>query len=284
MVRAQEQLEQALAAGRLSHAYLLAGGEPEERLETVRRIAAAINCAAREGGKACGQCRSCRQMDGGSHPDYHYLEPRGSTIKIEQVRRLEAELHLKSFQGGAQVVVINPAESLTAEAANCLLKVLEEPPGEVYFFLLAAQPSLVLPTIYSRCQVLHLHAEEPSKGESRSLWQEVVSGDLARLLTSLLPRWEKGEDILALVDSLMLACRDHLVWELTRQERLLLTASGDTDREVWPPLPPPVIWRCYRHLWQTKNYLEQNANRRLALEVMLLNIYREVNSAEKEGM
>jgi DNA polymerase-3 subunit delta' len=159
-----ERLEQALAAGRLSHAYLLIGGGQEEKLHTVRQIAAAINCTARQGGRACGQCRSCRQMAGGNHPDYHYLEPRGASIKIDQVRRLEAELYLKAFQGGAQIVVLNQAESLTPEAANCLLKILEEPPGEVYFFLLAVQPALLLPTISSRCQALRFSAEE-SAGE-----------------------------------------------------------------------------------------------------------------------
>ncbi|MGI9952583.1 DNA polymerase III subunit delta' [Moorellaceae bacterium AZ2] len=275
----QAQLEQALAAGRLSHAYLLIGGEPEEKLKTVRRIAAALNCAHREGGRACGRCPSCRQVDGGNHPDYHYIEPRGASIKIDQVRKLEAELRLKAFQGGAQVVVFHPAENLTPEAANSLLKILEEPPGDVYFFLLAVQPALLLPTIVSRCQVLRYAAEKTGENKAWSYWEEVLSSDLARLMTSVLPRMEKEEDVLSAVDGLMVACRDHLVWQLTGEKGLLLDPARLPARPAGTALPPAVLWRCYRHLRRTRVYLEQNANRRLALEVLLLNLHRELNPA-----
>ncbi|WP_172839000.1 hypothetical protein [Thermanaeromonas toyohensis] len=129
-----QQLEQALAIGRLSHAYLLVGGTPEEKLETARRMAAALNCTARREGRACGLCPSCRQVFSGNHPDFHYLEPRGASLKIDQVRKLEIELKLKAFQGRAKVAVLNRVEDLTLEAANCLLKILEEPPPNVYFF------------------------------------------------------------------------------------------------------------------------------------------------------
>ncbi|MBE3580870.1 MAG: hypothetical protein IMW96_04440 [Thermoanaerobacteraceae bacterium] len=274
----QERLERALAAGRLSHAYLLVGGEAEEKLRTVRQIAAALNCAHREGGRACGRCLSCRQLEAGCHPDYHFIEPRGASIKIDQVRKLEGELRLKAFQGGAQVVVFHPAESLTLEAANCLLKIMEEPPGGVYFFLLAAQPALLLPTIVSRCQVLSCGGEQRGEAGVRSLWEEVLASDLGRLMTSVLPRLEKEEDVLSAVDGLMVACREQLVWQLTGEEGLLLEAGRIPAHLVGISLPPAALWRCYRHLRRTRTFLEQNANRHLALEVLLLNLHREVHS------
>ncbi|MCG0277355.1 MAG: hypothetical protein L5656_02300 [Thermanaeromonas sp.] len=301
-----EQLEQALAADRLSHAYLLVGGSLEERLEVARRVAAALNCLAGKGGQACGLCPSCRQMLGGNHPDFHYLEPRGASLKIDQVRKLELELRLKAFQGRAKVAVLSRVEDLTLEAANCLLKILEEPPPGVYFFLLAAQPDAVLPTIRSRCQVVYL----PSRGLPSVgwlYWQEILSSDLRRLMVELLPRLEREEDLRAVIEGLILACREHLVWELTGEEGLLFShgfgQGGDGlsgsecppgpdniagDRPVssgedvtrldsrW--IPPEVLWRCYKHLNKARIYLEQNANRRLLLEVSLLNLYRELKS------
>lgn len=296
-----QQLEQALAMGRLSHAYLLVGGTPEEKLETARRVAAALNCMARQGGRACGLCPSCRQVFSGNHPDFHYLEPQGASLKIDQVRKLEIELKLKAFQGRAKVAVLNQVEDLTLEAANCLLKILEEPPPDVYFFLLAAQPDAVLPTIYSRCQVLYFSSRGlPSTG--LFYWQEILTSDLHRLMVELLPRLEKEEDILAIVEGLILACREHLVWELTGEERLMLTYGEDSFRgserilgldsntyghqgeiKIDPlrnrRVVPAALWRCYWHLKRARVYLEQNANRRLVLEVTLLNLYRELTSS-----
>jgi len=287
-----QQLEQALATGRLSHAYLLVGGTPEEKLETARRVAAALNCMARQGGQACGLCPSCRQMFSGNHPDFHYLEPRGASLKIDQVRKLEMELKLKAFQGRAKVAVLNQVEDLTLEAANCLLKILEEPPTNVYFFLLAAQPDAVLPTICSRCQILYF----PSRGLPSVgwlYWQEILTSDLRGLMVEMLPRLEKEEDLPAVVEGLILACREHLVWELTGEERLLFTTPGPDEmapcgrvagegditqlESRW--VPPDALWRCYRHLNRARAYLEQNANRRLVLEVTLLNLYRELTSS-----
>jgi len=218
-------------------------------------------------------------MEAGCHPDYHLIEPRGASIKIDLVRKLERELRLKAFQGGAQVVVFHPAETLTPEAANCLLKILEEPPAGVYFFLLAAQPALLLPTVVSRCQVLSYGRGRAGEEGGRSLWEEVLVSELGRLMTSVLPRLEKEEDILSVLDGLMLACREQLVWELTREEGLLLEGGPLPPHPAGISLSPAVLWRCYRHLRRIRAVLEQNANRRLALEVLLLNLHREIHSA-----
>ncbi|WP_084663037.1 hypothetical protein [Thermanaeromonas toyohensis] len=94
-------------------------------------------------------------------------------------------------------------------------------------------------------------------------------------MLEILPRLEKEEDILAIVEGLSLACREHLVWELTGEERLMLTYKDlPGNRRV----APAALWRCYQHLSRARVYLEQNANRRLVLEVTLLNLYRELTS------
>jgi len=134
------------------HAYLFAGPAGVGKTTTALAYARALLCAHPVAGDACGKCRSCRQVAGGNHPDLFMLEPDGASIKIEQVRAMLRRVTYRSYQGGRKVFIINPAEAMTADAANCLLKTLEEPPDDTVFILLTSQPQALLPTVLSRCQ------------------------------------------------------------------------------------------------------------------------------------
>ncbi len=134
----------------LVHAYLLAGEEGLGKTEFARELAAAVVASC--GG--CGACDECSRLRRGLHPDLQIVEREGEVIRIEQVARLVAELALKPFVSERRVWVILEAETLTNEAANKLLKSLEEPPAHVYFLLVSDQPERLLPTIASRCQTI----------------------------------------------------------------------------------------------------------------------------------
>jgi DNA polymerase-3 subunit delta' len=134
------------------HAYLFAGPAGVGKTTTALAFARALLCAHPVAGDACGNCRSCRQVAGGNHPDLFLLKPAGASIKIEQVRGMLRRVTYRSYQGGRKVFIISPADTMTAEAANCLLKTLEEPPGDTVFILLTSQPQALLPTVLSRCQ------------------------------------------------------------------------------------------------------------------------------------
>lgn len=112
---------------------------------------------------ACGQCESCRWFALGSHPDYRRLSPlqdddedktsrKLPQIKIEAVRELIAFAHLTAHRHGRRVILLEPAEALNPAAANALLKILEEPPADVLFMLVAHAPQRLLPTLRSRCR------------------------------------------------------------------------------------------------------------------------------------
>jgi len=142
----------AVAGGRAAHAYLFSGPAGVGKKTAAMAFARALLCSRPVEGDACGVCRECRQVGGGNHPDLYFVQPSGTSIKIEQIRGILRNCQYRSYQGGRKVFLIRQAEAMTADAANCLLKTLEEPPGETVFILVSSR-SLALPaTILSRCQ------------------------------------------------------------------------------------------------------------------------------------
>ncbi|WP_258361026.1 DNA polymerase III subunit delta' [Moorella sulfitireducens (nom. illeg.)] len=272
LTAARRQLQQALQNGKLAHAYLLAGGSEAARLELAGYLAAALNCREPREGEPCGSCRSCRQMAGGNHPDFYLIQPQGSTLKIDQIRELEKLLTFRAFQGGARVAVLAGADAMTDAAANCLLKTLEEPPQGAYLILLAARPDMLLPTIRSRCQELHLAREGGVSPAGVAYWNRLAKAGLAAKLQGILPEMEKEDDLPGVLQAMALACRDQLVWQLTGTATLLLQPE-----DFLPvPVPPGRLWRCFRFIQAAQAAVERNGNRRLALEVLIFNLDREL--------
>ncbi|MFZ5447525.1 MAG: DNA polymerase III subunit delta' [Thermodesulfobacteriota bacterium] len=153
-------LKTAMAAGRLSHAYLFLGPAGVGKATTAKALAAALNCAAPAAdGDACGACPSCRRLAAGTHPDFLVITPEESKaqINIDQIRELRRLTGYPPLGGGWRVVLIKPAEALSAisdAAANALLKTLEEPPDRHLLVLTARGEADLLPTIVSRCHKL----------------------------------------------------------------------------------------------------------------------------------
>ncbi|BCV19989.1 DNA polymerase III subunit delta' [Moorella sp. Hama-1] len=268
-MQVHQQLRQALQAGKLAHAYLLAGGGADERRSQALYLATALNCSNLQEGEPCGRCPSCRQMASGNHPDFYLVEPRGASLKIAQIRELQARLALQAYQGGVRVAVLAGADNMTEAAANCLLKTLEEPPEGTYLILLAAQPDRLLATIRSRCQELHLEGAAAIAPAGAHYWERLATADLQVIMTEVLPELEKEEDLPAVLAAMALACRDQLVWQLTGTATLLLHPDA-------PPahtLAPSRLWASFQAIQETLAALEHNANRRLALEVLMFKLY-----------
>ncbi len=158
-------LERSLVAGRPAHGYLFVGPPRSGKATLARHLAQALNCTARsESGAPCGECRSCRHIEAGKHPDVELIGPGGlcddsthdhskdnsKDIKICQVRSLERRLSLSPFEGAYRVVIIDPADALNAYAADAFLKTLEEPPDQVVLILLTAKEDALRETVRSR--------------------------------------------------------------------------------------------------------------------------------------
>jgi DNA polymerase III subunit delta' len=158
-----ERLRRTRSAGRFPAALLIhdqrgVGGE-----WLTAYAAQMLLCRATDA--PCGQCRDCRLFLAGQHPDYYALKPLEDSrlIRVDQVRELSAELALTAHAGGATVATIAPAEAMNQNAANALLKTLEEPRPGATLILLAAVPSRLPATVLSRCQRLVLKAPVPAE-------------------------------------------------------------------------------------------------------------------------
>ncbi|WP_323844444.1 DNA polymerase III subunit delta' [Microbulbifer magnicolonia] len=154
-------------AGRCPHALLLSGQAGLGKRRFAEAFAALVLCEHPRDGLACGQCRGCRLWQAGSHPDFLRVEPEkpGGPLKVEQIRQLGAFVGRTSGREGARVVWLAPAEAMNVNAANALLKNLEEPAASVIFLLVTDSPSGLLPTIRSRCQAIAF----PAPGEEAAL-------------------------------------------------------------------------------------------------------------------
>jgi len=137
----------------MPHALLLSGPRGIGKFMVASVLGAALLCKAPES-RPCGTCQSCLQMSYHTHPDFLLIDPDGANIKIEQIRNLQHEVALAPYVSLRRVCIINEAELMTVQAANSLLKVLEEPVGDIVFILVAANREMLLPTIISRCMTM----------------------------------------------------------------------------------------------------------------------------------
>lgn len=181
-------LEGALARGRLGHALLFSGPKGLGKAAAAAALARAACCRDPRGEGAlggCGVCPSCRQVEEGVHPDVRWVAPSPGNIRIEQVREIVREAHLRPFSGRGRTFILREADRLTEEAANALLKVLEEPPEGTRFILLTAMPGALLPTIRSRCQELPFRPSAPEAVAEMLRARAGLPGDEALALARL---------------------------------------------------------------------------------------------------
>ena len=170
-------LQQMRAQGRLPHALLLGGpaGLGKSRFAIEFALSLLCNSPGKDG-TACGACPACRLTAAGSHPDLRLIKPEddGKWIKIDQIRELLDFVNLKSHFSGIRVAIIDPAEAMNRNAANSLLKTLEEPPPDTLLVLVADQPARLPATIRSRCQQLRFSADDTA---ARAWLAQTLEGD-----------------------------------------------------------------------------------------------------------
>ncbi|MEW6678198.1 MAG: DNA polymerase III subunit delta' [Pseudomonadota bacterium] len=166
---------------RLPHALLLHGPAGVGKLELSRALAQGLLCEQPgPQGQACGVCDACNWFEQGNHPDFRLLQPGEAEaesagdepatgaesgkvvkralpiIKVDSVRTLTRFTQLSTHRGGWRVAIIEPAEAMNGEAANALLKTLEEPPAGVLLILVTHRIGRLLPTVLSRCRKIHV--------------------------------------------------------------------------------------------------------------------------------
>src|SRR5574344_2693303 len=143
-------LQNALADGKIAHAYLFCGPRGTGKTTMARLFAKALNCAQGVG-KECNECEDCIDILQGKHPDVYEIDA-ASNSGVDNVRKLIEQVSFSPILGRYKVYIIDEVHSMTGAAFNALLKTLEEPPANVVFILATTEPDKVLPTILSRVQ------------------------------------------------------------------------------------------------------------------------------------
>lgn len=152
--KAVKLLNRALENNRLAHAYLFTGPDGVGKATAARAMAALLFCRRDKASAPCGRCPGCLQFAAGNHPDFLHIVPQGAVIKIDQIRELKKALSFPPLGGEYRVTLLEDVHTMRREAANSLLKLLEEPPAGNVLLLTADESEPLLPTITSRCQVI----------------------------------------------------------------------------------------------------------------------------------
>ncbi len=188
---------------RLPHGVLIKGGKGIGKLDMAKRFAQSLLCQSVRGdGSACDGCPSCHWFSQGSHPDFRLIEPDAISqegeesesgkkpskeISVEQIRALADFVGMSAHQGGKRIVIIHPAEAMNGNAANALLKSLEEPPTGLIFLLISHKPQQLLPTILSRCLSFTVAAPDHQAAVAWLKTQDVKEAELALATSGYAP-------------------------------------------------------------------------------------------------
>jgi len=306
--RAIELIKAGYKSGRISHAYLFYGPQGVGKGQTAQTLARLLNCSnPSPAADPCEICTSCLKALKGNHPDISWVEPEGKALKIGQMRVLQEKANYKCYEGKFKVIMIDDVQLLTVEAANSLLKALEEPPEETVFILLAQDTSSLPATILSRCQpipfnplseetIAEILAETGKKcsfpltlargsiGKALQLLEKIDGDQLVKNINQLLAEitssgykvifsWaesmEKEREQLEVSLEIMTAMyRDRLIYLATGEEGLTLGAGISAGRQ----LSKTGCLMALAQITKSQQLLNKNANTRLVLEVLLINL------------
>lgn len=291
-----QYIEHDISSGNLAHAYLLAGPSRIGKFSIAKMFVNILQCP----NNLCHTCPACIQIQKGSHPDTVVLDDTDESIKIEQIREIISRLSMTK-QGRYKVLLIKKAERLTPEAANCLLKTLEEPPPDTLIIMTTNNPRELLSTIISRVRLIKFsgysqkYLEEKMKEEFPETDHETIkqvcslslgkSGRAIKLLqnTDLLVAHRKMYNVLCeLIEDKPLHTKFAAVEDMLNSEtdisefldifmhllrsRLYSLTEQEENREGLKKRYMALI----DNIENTRQLLKRNVNARLALENLVL--------------
>jgi len=220
--RAKSILAKSLRRQRLPNSLLFIGPEGVGKEDAALVVAKALNCQNKKD-DSCEECPSCLAINRGNFPDVMVLRPETDMYRIEQLKILKATAYLKPMVGKKRIFIIAESEKMREDAANSLLKILEEPPPSTSLILLSSNPYLILATIQSRCQVLSFSPVFKEDIE-KMLVEKGYEPDQARIISHLVEGSMKQADSLDWRELQEKRRKDWMVFlSLLRKEKISLS-------------------------------------------------------------
>lgn len=240
--------------------------------------------------KYCNNCKSCLEFDNNNQPDFLQIRPDGNSIKIEQIRELQKRIQEKPIISSRKVYIIDDADLMTQESQNCLLKTLEEPPAFSTIILIGSNENAFLPTIKSRCMILHFQKIEDEEMRAYLANQlgltnvsqtmlDTYQGSIGKAINLK----DKQEEYLALENMLYDLNKKDLI-DILKEAEPLYKAKEEIN-EILDYLniillkmakENYVYTNCIEIVENTKKRLKQNANYDMCIDNMLFNLWEEV--------
>lgn len=272
------KLQTLSLANALPHAWLFSGPIDHSKAIAIDFCKWLLCTSSSKQEVACGECKSCNLFDANVHPDFCIVAPQDdkSSILMDDVRVLPDFIVGRPQLSGNKIVLLYPAETMHKQAANSILKSLEEPSGNTKFFLLTRHTDLLLKTIVSRCQVLHFNPQSIDSEDAQLAVTQIVS-DLNALWVlqsvsaiKVIEQWVKKwpKDVLFWLELVLL---DLIRFKYTQDATLLVhTHSGylELDRVI----SSNRLWSLLDKLRQGQVWFgnNQKPNLQLLLEDMLI--------------
>lgn len=287
----KEALKNIIINKNASHSYMFIGVEGIGKKLIATEFSKRLLCNNEK--IDCNSCKSCIEFDSKNHPDFLIIEPDGNLIKIEQIRNMQKKIQEKPIISKRKIYIINDADKMTKEAQNCLLKTLEEPPEYISIILIGNNESSFLPTIKSRCMIIHF---EPLKNaEIKKYLQTEFGTDSINIQDDMLDIFQgsigkaiklkdRGEEyqsynkmiqnldkidiieLLNLAEPLYKAKEE--IYEILEYINVLLLKKAKLNY---------LYTNCINIMENTKKRLKQNSNYDMCIDNMLFNMWEEMN-------
>jgi DNA polymerase-3 subunit delta' len=191
--QAKQMISNALSRDRVSHAYLFYGPKGTGKVQMALSLAQALFCLVQKD-DACGECANCRRIVNGNHPDVYRVQAEGNTIKIDQIRQLQKDISYRASESKRKVYILEGAERMTHQAANSLLKFLEDPSEGVTAILTTENRHALLPTIQSRVQLIPFFSLSREEIMKQLLTEEIPEA-IVRAVSQMVAGLEEGKQL-----------------------------------------------------------------------------------------
>jgi len=266
-----QRFSRLTANHRLAHAYLLVGPQDSGKTQTALSVAQLVNCES-EKSKPCGECAACRKIASGNHPDVHVIgNDEMDSIKIEDIRFLLGRAQLMAYEGKTKVFIIRNIELMTPEAANALLKTLEEPAANTLMILTTSVPEDSLETIRSRCHVVKFFLKEENIPNNRKVLDEML---LNRNNDSFLKELSADpKEITQALKLLLSFFRDVILFKSGVSKAALVHQDNLKEMERFATRGFEELTLIIRQIVQTKELVDENLNVKMSLSLLREHIW-----------